>query len=986
MKNKKRIVALAAVFLIAEFLLQAWQGKMAGAKKLYVSQTRWFDIIYAEESAQTAQILYENADDILLEITSEYCSKPGEHLRFPVVITRGVEQFNAYFTYYPYNHIVVYDTAEIQDLAVFSQTLLSVFTHELTHLVTYNLKTTFWNAASLMFGDAMAGHYLTVTSGMAEGATVSFESSHGEGRLNDPYALQMVRQAKIEGQFPKYSDVKGASDAYPGGAFYYFNGAFAEFLQSNFGMQKYAEFWIRCVNLKNLSAGGAFKKTFGIKIDKAWQLFYDRYEVPTVENKNPVEGGQAKDFFKPDSSSYSIKNNAGSVYSNLRVCDKGLVYLDEQCNTVYFVPDSADVTSTLRIQKLFSHDYIDSVNVSSDGRYVSIGYYTGAAAQIKHCACVYDMQTKKWLSVKGTNIVSPSVVGSGDSYYFVWQDYKTQVYSICAAEITDNGTIDLEQNKQTLAFKQGDVPSGFTDLGTGDGSFAFIKKSGLDFSICISDCRFDDLKEYKLPVEELRLQSVSAARNEEGQLALYFSWATKQTLPRLGVLSLETGTVWLSEQNISGGVYYPVLQNGQIFYIGQFFRQNRLLSLAGEGEGTTASVEKLELLKPAPAQNIITTLPPDILSAPTFPAQPFSRWQYAFKGLLLPIASLKSREFITLGGGRSFDIDKGVTYITALPWDSGIFQLTGGYGSLTQSGGFGITYQNGTDTSLFNYQLDASLELDGSGFKQTHGEAIAASTIDFGKRSAVGFQLQTDVDYGRVSHVAADGKVNNNDKTQYIKTVQAASAAYSNISRTGPGTYEKGGASFSLVFIHNYEKKLETENGQIMDFYDLAFSMTGCIPKLIPILCRDNYTYNLPVKLNVDIFNFQQSLLTPFMAQAETILFGYDIQKALPGVSALFVNSVALSLVYTSSLGFPQLDGNVSNWRFLRIPQYISEFQQKDYIYTDYATLKLSLGVTPNVGTFANPNARFDLYLSYHFGKKQNLPEKVLEFGFDAKF
>ena len=58
----------------------------------------------------------------------------------------------------------------------------------------------------------------------------------------------------------------------------------------------------------------------------------------------------------------------------------------------------------------------------------------------------------------------------------------------------------------------------------------------------------------------------------------------------------------------------------------------------------------------------------------------------------------------------------------------------------------------------------------------------------------------------------------------------------------------------------------------------------------------------------------------------------------------------------------------------------------EDYIYTDYATLKISLGVTPNVGTFANPNARFDLYLSYHFGKKQNLPEKVLEFGFDAKF
>ena len=69
MKNKKRIVALAAVFLIAEFLLQAWQGKMAGAKKLYVSQTRWFDIIYAEESAQTAQIRWEIRSFAALRMT-----------------------------------------------------------------------------------------------------------------------------------------------------------------------------------------------------------------------------------------------------------------------------------------------------------------------------------------------------------------------------------------------------------------------------------------------------------------------------------------------------------------------------------------------------------------------------------------------------------------------------------------------------------------------------------------------------------------------------------------------------------------------------------------------------------------------------------------------------------------------------------------------------------------------------------------------------
>ena len=151
-----------------------------------------------------------------------------------------------------------------------------------------------------IFGDAITNHYFTVTSGMAEGATVSYESSKGEGRLNDAYSLQMVRQAKIEDQFPTYSDVKGASDAYPMGSFYYFNGAFAEFLQRNFGMHKYSEFWYRCINgehLTDFAAAGAFKNTFGIKLNRAWKMFENSLQVPSVAAANPVTAGQAFDFF-----------------------------------------------------------------------------------------------------------------------------------------------------------------------------------------------------------------------------------------------------------------------------------------------------------------------------------------------------------------------------------------------------------------------------------------------------------------------------------------------------------------------------------------------------------------------------------------------------------------------------------------------------------------------------------------------------------------
>ena len=215
----KKAFSFLFLFLL---LLPAWshEGSMAGAGKLRVSQTKYFDIIYSEKNLATAKILYENADQVFEELAAAYGTEPN--FRLPVVITTTVEQFNAYYADSPYNRIVVYDTAQIDDLAVFSQTLLSTFTHELTHALTFNLKNKTMRTLAKIFGDAFANHYITVTNGMAEGATVSYESSKGEGRLNDPYALQQIRQAKIEGKFPAYSDVKGSSDAYPRNSFYYF--------------------------------------------------------------------------------------------------------------------------------------------------------------------------------------------------------------------------------------------------------------------------------------------------------------------------------------------------------------------------------------------------------------------------------------------------------------------------------------------------------------------------------------------------------------------------------------------------------------------------------------------------------------------------------------------------------------------------------------------------------------------------------------------
>ena len=208
----KSLFVLLAFFLCAE--LSAHSGMFWGEKNLRVTKTKWFDLIYPERSAETAAILYEKADTVYEEVTAEYGLEP--FFRMPVVITPAVDQFNAFWTAVPYNHIALYDTGSsgASELAVFSETMLSTFRHELTHAVTYNMKNGFWRFMGHVFGDCVTPGMLSVTTGMAEGATVAYESStgEGEGRLNDEYAMHSVKQAKIENKFPAYHDVSGAAD------------------------------------------------------------------------------------------------------------------------------------------------------------------------------------------------------------------------------------------------------------------------------------------------------------------------------------------------------------------------------------------------------------------------------------------------------------------------------------------------------------------------------------------------------------------------------------------------------------------------------------------------------------------------------------------------------------------------------------------------------------------------------------------------------
>ncbi len=962
--NKKRL--LSSVFLFLLLLLPAYskQGKLWGTKELRVTQTQWFDIIYAEQSEPTAALLYAHADDIYSELAASYGVEPS--FRMPVVITSGVEQFNAYFSFFPYNHIVIYDTAVIPDLAVFSETLLSVFTHELTHVLTYNLRSPLYIGLSKVFGDPFNMHYFTITSGMAEGATLAYESSKGEGRLNDPYALQMVRQAKIEGKFPSYSDVKGASDAYPANSFYYFNGSFAQYLQQEYGMQKYAEFWYRCVNFKNLSVAGAFKKVYGLKLSKAWKNFEDSVYIPQLSGS-----ANMKEFYLK-----GVNNQAGSRFTNLCYSPQGIYYLDMSTSCIYFIPkEQLQSNSTVHPKKVLGKDYIDSITVSADGRFLTVSFYSFSEALDKHKSGIYDLQQKKWIPVNQTNIVNPCVISDSGEYYFVYQSYQAQRYSIQIQKLDLSARTPSLKPHSSKAFNNFEVPTAFTDLS--NGNFAFIKQSGLDFSICVSNCDFSSILEYSLPESGMRISALNITDSLDEDIVLSFSWATKQTMPRLGIVKInleqqEPGAQFqLSSLNFSGGVYSPVVLGDRLFYSGEFYKDSRFLTalvadfcLIGESAGAGSN-----------GAGNGSSSNGDTRSNP-LPYTSFNSSPYFFKGFLIPVSLLQNDNSISNRESKSYMLPFGFTYYAALPWDATALMLSGGYGITSKSGGLGLQYSNGTHTTLFNYAINSLVEFDQKGFRQANGNLSASTGVDFGKISYAGLTLDQNLLYGRISLA---------DNT-FVKSKTSLSATYTNRTKTGPGTYERGGMALSVVLTYLYEKELAPKPRNISNFADLGIGLNFYIPKLIPVTCRDNFTYNLPTKLNTSAFTYADSASDVFVVQTHTILFGVDIQKAVPLLSCLYLNDLILTLDYTGYVNVWDQSGSGKSFHIFYLDKYYSLMKNGKMNYIDYATAKLSIGFTPNIGSFASSAVRNNFYLSYSFGKKENLPKKVFNLGLEAKF
>lgn len=962
----KKKLSLLFILMCVGLSVFAYGGLMASESKIYIVSTKWFDIIYPEECGESALRLYEQADAIYEEMAEKY-GKPIVN-RLPVVITRETEVFNAYYASVPYNRIVLYDTVPTEDFSVMNDSLIDCFKHELNHAYTYTMTNKFWTglAAGLgdFYGEIPSGW--NVSSFMGEGASVFYESqgSRVNGRLNDSYFLQAVRQSKISGKFPHWSDVLGARSITPGAAACYaFGGPFTEYLVSKYGMEKYATLWYKCVNFQTAYFPIGFKKIYGVSLNAAWKDFINEIEVSEVAYENPLDEPGVKDFFKGN---YYIGNGENSRYDSLSSYDNGFVYMDNASGKVYGYENNS-------IKTLFDGKYIYGVKASNDGK--QIVYYSydinGAAESVK--VSIWNRKSGFTLNISEEGLRDACIVKNGDKTFLcaVKLDGASSCIKIYELKMKKDEAVGYDEIG-SIAYERNVVPFSLND--DGNGRLALIVKNGLNWSVRVYENVFENCSEglfeysdYTVDAGEgFRFRNLDYAGTENGKIKFTLSYATRDSLPRYGefVLDGENGVFRLMNENISGGILFPVALNGKVYYSADFYFRKDLyeLDLTGysfnELSCSVNNGKDYAFVLNEEVEHKVN----DLISF----SSEFKN-VYAYKGTFIPCSMISPISFDKNAAGNLYlknvgILPIGLTYLTIDPWNNTTVYLTSleDWFNLTWGLGAGISGVQ----SNFNYSDSAYVIFDTEGFNQVSNSASVSSSYAFGRNGSATLSASNILFYGKNYFTPKKMDFWNNaistitggnvdslpwntvrfDGTVFIDRGDFE-VKVSGIHKSGRGVNEYAGVAAGV----NYNYKIDRVNGENIDdswYFNSQVSpfMTVALPKLLPLADTNNFTFNLPTVLSASMYADGDCVLK---GRADMTLFSWEIQKGL-GYVPLFLNSLSVTAAY--DFGFYDNNDNI-NCRILNIAKDSSNLGS--LYYDDVVSVRVDLNASINSGMAA---------------------------------
>ena len=949
------------LFILFSLLFPAFSagGVLADSPSpLHVVRTEYFDIIFPEECAESAKKIEAVCDDYYLEITR--LLETDAYQRFPVTITRSVEVLNAYYAAVPYNRIVLYDTLPSTSLDMYEDTIQSVFYHELTHAVTYNMKAGLLRKLSF-FADCLNPAWLSVTTFWAEGATVSFESKGRGGRLNDPFSTQLVNQAKIEGRFPGWRDVTGARDTYPGGTdAYMFGSMFACYLQETYGMSKYAEFWKNAGSRLTLSfVAGVFEKTYGMSVGDAWDDFEKTLEVNSAE-KNAV--------------TLSHEKSNVTTFDAFFDCESGetkIAYFDSASSALRLLILDSD-GKVKKNKKLLSITGLTRLAFSPDGEKLALSRNIDK----KNLKCVvaeYDLKKEKYVQHKET--------GARESF-FAWSKEKPSLESVRI----EGGRAAFYP---ALLLKAGEVP--FSPVFVDENLCASIVKDSLSWKIRLFDaekalCEYDFSSVLGADGGEFRnliLHKLHTVASDSESILLSFTWAELgmggKMLSRAGFLKIERDSwraeAFLQKENSFAGVTdcIPALSALEclsndasnisdeekafsVYAIFAEYEQNPLCQV----EMKSSDFEKVKispkLFDHADSQIASSEKESDekVISGKESYKISYNPFLYYRRGIFLPLLGIV--ESYSHDFKKDSSTIPGITFVSTNPWGDRRIDFSAGYDPFYNLAGLKAQFSGGDDS--FKYSMTGTCVFDKDGFMQNYDSLLLTKYLWRGKVSYFAAGTQGSFLYGRQ---IVDSKLSKGRDDSIGKSADAlAFVQFSNVHKVSPEPYHSAGfllQPFVLASWRDTERRFSEEK-----YLNAGAKAQLRFPVLIPFIFTAQFFPNKDYAAS---------------ASVTAILADFEIHKGIPAVS-LFIQRVVLSASYTGKLSY----NHDELWDIKRTDEIFKNAKKSDY--SDAIQLSGEMYLSPNTGFLANSETQFALGYSviYRPNPKQN--EKRIVYGITA--
>ena len=915
--------------------------------ELKVLSTKYFDIIYPEESREAAKLLYEHADSYYETLSKKY--KLEQEYRFPVTLVPSYDLFNAYFSTYGYNRIVMFDTRCNDEMLVYKDDFLKVFYHELTHAINLNIRNKFWYGFRKIFGDNSLGGTFVANSAMTEGTAVIEESSTGEGRLNSEYANHIFKQSLIENVKIKYSDIPGVRDVHPSDLQYKFGSKFYQWVYDKFGEEKFTEFWHRCVNIKNLTYTGAFKKTFGVSIKKAWKEFIQEQKIPEVTSEPWSE----------DEIDFVFNKNYFSRYSDLIKAKDGFIFYDKYKNDILYTEFFNETKNEFsKPKKILNFSSVENISVSSDYKYLTIDYYDYNKTLPKLITKIYDLETKKLFSVNEEGISDSVILSFDDKHYLATVKVVSQFISIKIYKIVKDEKGNIKNVNLIKEFDKEFGKNKFSLCDGGNGHLFFVYKDGLDFSIKSYNLKTEIEKQIVMPTSDTILQDISCFDNK-----IYFSYTQKGTMPRVAIIDLSTLDFNNSDEQIlqakflaqdfSGGFFNPIkLNENKLIYIASFFNHQRIL----QSDLSKLSFEENEIriidITKKETENKNDFIEKSTLGISGLEKK-YNPFDFLFRATIIP--SIYFPTYKTSAQEDSLEVASetgiGVVLSTLSPYDSYSVDFSLGY--IPQSGSGSTTFKiSGTaPTDLWSYSLSSSLEFDKFGFKQTYNELSGNYILSGYNSSYFALGNSSSIFYGRQFSIADDYynlldtfakpfyQSTKYDMTDRFLVYNQSSVGIGISRKEGINIFETFETSLFLNFdiFYNYNNSSKDKN-LFCNFYPSAKLK---LPRLLPIPSTTVGCFGLPTEINLSILPTSSKLIC-FSGNLK--LIDVEIQKSISWFSVLYLNRFFIDVDYSGNILAIEKENNSS----YKVTEHLFDLLYGNFNYCD--ELKLALALESRIG------------------------------------